>query len=104
METLQMKSRCELNTRLRPHATQHGLQQRAPPLAAADAIPARTASRLPAIRLSARVVDVVTEASPVERSSGAAGPGEFPGLEAFLTEHRAPLCRLKGHRRFLATG
>src|SRR3954467_6337083 len=32
----------------------------------------------------------------------AAGPGEFPGLEAFLAEHRAPLGRLERHRRFLA--
>src|SRR5476651_1287765 len=34
----------------------------------------------------------------------AASPGEFPGLEAFLAEHRAPLGRLEGHRRFLTTG
>src|SRR5207244_7476169 len=29
-------------------------------------------------------------------------PGELSGLEAFLAEDRAPLSRLKGHRRFLA--
>src|SRR5262245_23900059 len=32
----------------------------------------------------------------------ASGPGELPGLEAFLAEHRAPLRGLEGHRRFLA--
>src|ERR1044071_2011660 len=34
----------------------------------------------------------------------ASSPGEFPGLEAFLAEPRAPLRRLEGHRRFLSTG
>src|SRR3979490_2468659 len=34
----------------------------------------------------------------------APGPGELPGLEAFFAEHRAPLGRLEGHRRFLTTG
>src|SRR5450631_4211762 len=43
------------------------------------------------------------EASPLEVCS-AAGPGEFPGLEAFLAEHGAPLGRLERHRRFLPTG
>src|SRR5437763_4222242 len=32
----------------------------------------------------------------------AASPGEFPGLEAFLAEHRAPLRWPEGHRGFLA--
>src|SRR5262245_60291381 len=34
----------------------------------------------------------------------AASPGEFPGLEAFLAEHGAPLRWFEGHRRFLPTG
>src|ERR1700750_3034539 len=32
----------------------------------------------------------------------AAGAGELPLLEAFLAEHRAPLCRSEWHRRVLA--
>src|SRR3954464_8192898 len=41
---------------------------------------------------------------PVQRRSGAAGPGEFPGLEAFFAEHRAPLRRPEGGSGVLATG
>src|SRR6516165_3171597 len=36
------------------------------------------------------------------RRLDAAGPGELPGLEAFLTEDRPTLCRLERHGGFLA--
>src|SRR5438105_11131099 len=43
-------------------------------------------------------IDRITNRS----ASDAAGPGEFPGLEAFLAEDRAPLRRSERHRRLLA--
>src|SRR5437660_12289124 len=38
------------------------------------------------------------------RSLDAAGPGELPGLKAFLAEDRAALRRLERHGRLLAAG
>src|SRR5580765_3309883 len=100
METLQIKSRCELNTRLRPHAMQHGPSARLAeaPMAQGDSPHVRRSS-LQTIRRSARGHRCRDESEPAKRSSGPASPGELPGLKAFLTEHGAPLGRLERHRR-----